>query len=129
MAIYIFAALCPSLTVANGEVSYHIPFLYNGQHVPGTIATITCNSGYIRAGPDRIRCTTSSKWNTGITTCIPSKGNDKDSITLPHFLGFPYAKNNNFLINVFCALLAAVSYSMLLILWKLEEFSLSIDYN
>ena len=57
----VFLANCPDLTPTNGIAN--ISASTDGQYMEGTTLSITCETGFVRAGPREITCQTSGSWS------------------------------------------------------------------
>ena len=64
-------AICPTLSIENGEVEYH-PSQDNGEYPTGTVAFFTCEEGYMRSGSVFGTCQDSGTWDSQVPTCEES---------------------------------------------------------
>ena len=69
------AAVCHNLSLTNGIISYSPD---TTPRLEGTVATHSCDDGYILSGGVNRTCQSNGKWNGGSTTC---KGTDACSDT------------------------------------------------
>ena len=67
--IYIFSAICPALTIANGFTNYNTYPSNNKKYPENTLANLGCHGGYIFSGSSSRTCQGSGNWNGQTTTC------------------------------------------------------------
>ena len=68
---FFYLVLCAPLRVANGLVEYS-KSAFNGVYLTDTVATITCNSGYVLSGPISRTCRKRPKdWHGSWTESNP----------------------------------------------------------
>lgn len=83
---YIIAGItCPPLTLINGEIKFkkpNRPSPVSGEYLPPTIATHTCNYGYILKGQKYLECQATGKWNYDSPTCEGKASHELANILL-----------------------------------------------
>ena len=60
--------ICPTLSLANGEIIYNTSST-NGGYTVDTIASLTCDLGYTLSGSSSITCQPSGSWNRPVAIC------------------------------------------------------------
>ena len=61
---------CPPLSLGNGGVTYNKLKGDDGKYPRNTVATLTCNSGFIKkSGSSSRTCQLSGNWNGTTTSC------------------------------------------------------------
>ena len=79
--VYVFSVVtCPTLSLANGEISYNASQANTGYPVD-THASFMCNLGYTLSGSSSSSCQTSGYWNQASPIC-------GESNKITHFYNF-----------------------------------------
>ena len=53
----------------NGQITYSLPSVTNGEYPVDTVASFTCNDGYYRLGSGSRTCQTTGSWDQTTPTC------------------------------------------------------------